>query len=67
MNKINWLKNVNFLLKIKYLINNEGYVDCIIIGYSSDDDFETKEKFMNAGCSYVETKPSSFDCFRKII
>ena len=49
------------------MINNEGYVDCIIIGYSSDDDFETKEKFMNAGCSYVETKPSSFDCFKKIV
>ena len=59
-------KNVIHKFKIKDLVNTKGYVDCVVIGYSSDENAETISKFLKAGCNYVENKPSSFNNFKRI-
>ena len=43
-----------FLLQIKKMINEEGYINSIIIGHSADNDGEIVEIFKNNGADYFE-------------
>ena len=43
-----------FLLQIKKMINEEGYINAIIIGHSADNDREIVENFKNNGADYFE-------------
>ena len=43
-----------FLLQIKKMINEEGYINSIIIGHSADNDREIVENFKNNGADYFE-------------
>ena len=43
-----------FLLQIKKMINEEGYINAIIIGHSADNDREIVEIFKNNGADYFE-------------
>ena len=60
-------QKVNYYKKIKDLVRNEGYIDCQIVGYSSDYDKKIKLDFLNAGACCVELKPSNSFNFKKII
>jgi hypothetical protein len=42
------------------LIKNENYIDCSIIGHSSDDNDETIMNFTKAGSNGFEKKPTNF-------
>ena len=50
---------VKYFIKIKSLVKKEVFVDCAIIGYSSDYDKEVEKLFLDAGACCVENKPSS--------
>ena len=43
-----------FLFQIKKMINEEGYINSIIIGHSADNDREIVENFKNNGADYFE-------------
>ena len=47
-------------MQIKELIRNKNFIDCVIIGHSSDDDYETRNNFIIAGADAFEKKPTSF-------
>ena len=52
MNRMNGVvatKEVNLIIKIKELIQHKGYVDCLIVGYSSEYVKAVNEAFLNAG------------------
>ena len=49
------------------MVRNQSYVDCVIVGYSSDYDLNTKNAFLEAGCTCVEHKPSTALNLTKII
>ncbi len=42
------------------MIKNENYIDCSIIGHSSDDNYETIMNFTLAGSNGFEKKPTNF-------
>ena len=70
MNRMNGVvatKEVNLIIKIKKLIQQKGYVDCLIVGYSSDYDKAVNEAFLNAGACCNELKPSSLESLRKLV
>ena len=60
-------KRVFYLMQIKDLILNERYVNCEIIGYSSDYSKEICDKFEKAGACCTELKPCTLTNFRKLI
>jgi hypothetical protein len=72
MKRINGIpatKIVYILFKIKDLVKTKGYIDCIIIGHSSDDTEDIIKGFLEAGANHFEKKPTSYkklnDIFNK--
>ena len=45
-------------MKIKELILKENYINCTIVGHSSDNDENIKKAFTSSGAEYFLTKPS---------
>ena len=58
---------VKYLIKIKNLVKNKGFIDCEIIGYSSDYDKAVENVFLKAGACCVVNKPTSLSNFRNLI
>ena len=52
-------KKVNILKQIKDLINNENYINSIIVGHSGDDDKFTRDLFIKSGADLFEPKPTN--------
>ena len=53
--------------KIKRLILSEGYIDCYIVGHSSDNDQEVQDNFKKALADYFERKPTTAQRLKAII
>ena len=60
-------QQVLYILQIKKLVRDEGYVDCYIIGHTTDQDEETNNLLIASGCNSVENKPCSFLKMQEII
>ena len=60
-------KQVNASIQIKALITDQGYIDCFIVGHSSDHDSKTVKTFMDVGADMFEPKPTNFNNVKGIV
>ena len=67
MNGDETTREVIIYKKIKRLISHEGYVDCYIVGHSSDYSQEIQDSFKNAQADQFERKPATVDRLKGII
>ena len=53
--------------EIRALVKDQGFVDTVIVGHSSDDASTTIKQFLDAGADYFERKPPNIHNFEKIL
>jgi hypothetical protein len=53
--------------KIKQMVREEGYQNCVVVGHSADDDEEVVRNFRKCGADFFEKKPPVAKNIKKIL